>query len=103
MELAGETEMADEEDAAAAPAIEARIDPVWRRGPNYEKAGFEYAVLVRQVPNASRIHIVTAPACTCICFCTCFLHLHLLLHLLPSECDGGLLASMCMAGGIYGC
>ena len=52
MELTGEAEMADGEDAAAAPTIEARIDPVWRRGPNYEKAGFEYAVLVRQVPPA---------------------------------------------------
>ena len=36
-------------DQAAAPAAEARIDPVWRRGPNYEKAGYEYAVLMRQV------------------------------------------------------
>jgi len=26
----------------------AQTDPVWRRGPNYEKAGFEYAVLMRQ-------------------------------------------------------
>ena len=36
-------------DQAAAAAAEAHIDPVWRRGPNYEKAGYEYAVLMSQV------------------------------------------------------
>jgi hypothetical protein len=42
--------MTDGEQAGAPTASGgARIDPVWRRGPNYEKAGYEYAVLMRQV------------------------------------------------------
>jgi len=41
-----EGEMADGE--APAVAAEAQVDTVWRRGPNYEKSGVEYAVLMRQ-------------------------------------------------------
>ena len=32
----------------APAAVTAHTDPVWRRGPNYSKKGFEYAVLMRQ-------------------------------------------------------
>jgi hypothetical protein len=42
-----EGEMADAEQAPKT-AAEAVVDSVWRRGPNYEKGGFEYAVLIRQ-------------------------------------------------------